>query len=407
MKQVILFAPQFDDALCNVVAAAIAQLMKQKKVPNIMLVQLALVNELDKFTYHDLSIMSRATIFDYSKVKSFQLLLAKESGMDLSNDPAFKTMGADAYFQFKSADDILDLCAGCFRTFTLAKDFCLIQDYEGVADTKALAQNLQNVKEEWETIKAKANRSSLDMTKEYMTAQLHYVRLTGKIGRIRVGGDANVEKSFLYDVAEDAIFACKSAWNDGTIRGLNLTTLSVIRNLLGKIGETDAANEKEIRERYILRQVYTSLYEAFKSASLAVLENKYQDGNKTAEAIIAKCEEDKKGYNLVSDEYEYIDNPTVINSVTTDIEILKSVVSILTTIMSSSQMVTFNKTYDKNLAKAIQKEEDMEDARDLTRAKTLGIVDGIMSASGPENPRMSAFVAGELHNIIRELRSDE
>lgn len=378
-KQVLIFAPYFDDVLCNVIGSAISELSRKNQVPNIMLVQLALTTELDKFTYKDLSIMSRAVIFDYSKVKAYQLLYAQAEGMDISNDPSYKAMGAEAYFQFKSPLDVIALCAGHFRTFTLAKDFCLLQDYEGVADQKELETNFLAVKEEWEEMKAKANRSTTDLTKEYMTAQLHYIRLTGKIGKISIGGDSTMEKSFKYDVAEDAIFACKAAWNDGIIRGLNLTTLGVVSSLSDRIKNSlnSATNDKEVDRRYILSAVYESLYQAFRSASIAVLDNKYQDNGQTADKILSKCEKMKVGFNLVTDEYEDMNHPTIINSVTTDIEILKSAISILTTTMSSSQMVTINKMYDKGLSDAIRKAEELEDKKNLARAATLGFLDAI------------------------------
>jgi hypothetical protein len=81
--------------------------------------------------------------------------------------------------------------------------------------------------------------------------------------------------------------------------------------------------------------------DAFLESYYHVLSNSYFNEDQVNE-VINKCLNGEFFYNLKKHEYERIDETNVINSVDTDIQILRSVVSIIGIIATSNQMITLN-----------------------------------------------------------------
>lgn len=383
-KSVLIFATHFDDTLCNIITTNIRQQAQRGMVPNIILVQYSLTTELDKGTLRDLSYMTNAQIFDYGKARAFRLIVAKQKGEDIKTTVDDTLAGAQAY-TYETTQALLEDCCGHISTLILNDNFCIIKDWERFGDAKLFAAEKEKARLAYEKAKRTAEFGASELNKDYLNAQLRHIRLSGKMGRIYIGGPSNTEKRYLYDVVEDVIFGCKSAYEHGTIRGMNLLTLSILKDMHTK------------EESQILKDVYGMFYDAFYDVTLCVMKNKYHvldkpikcniPGGCSSEAemkpaeIIEYAIEHGFGFNLISDSFEDSkEGFSVINPVNTDIEIIKSAVGVLSTVMSSSQMITINRRFDRGMSKQIQRNEELETLKKNAESTMAGQLNALSSA---------------------------
>ena len=66
------------------------------------------------------------------------------------------------------------------------------------------------------------------------------------------------------------------------------------------------------------------------------------------------------GFNIVTEKFEKVGSFSVINSILSDIEVLKACVSILTYVLTSNQLVSVNRVYDTAAKKKILENETRE-----------------------------------------------
>lgn len=159
------------------------------------------------------------------------------------------------------------------------------------------------------------------ITSELYDLKQRVSKLKGIMGIISVGGYSTMEKTALFDLVEDAVKACESAYNYGYNMGGNLIIPKVI-------GELEAADE-------IDQKIYELLDEAFCNVFKYVLRNKFTDEDEI-EHLVTKSIKDGKTYNLITDKFD----ENVINSCLTDIEILKATTSIISLLVSSNQYLS-------------------------------------------------------------------
>jgi chaperonin GroEL len=207
------------------------------------------------------------------------------------------------------------------------------------------------------------NKNLSIVTTELYEMKQRVSKLYGKMGIINVGGGSSLEKTSNYDLVDDAVKACESAFNYGYNIGGNLIIPIAIDNLASKISNSD--HEKLI---------YDLLSEAFKEVFYKVIENKYNativEGteeiasypklslkdriinfifrntimededyiyeNDEINDIVDSCINDETCYDLINDEF----TDKIINSCQTDIEILKAATSIVSLLISSNQYIT-------------------------------------------------------------------
>ena len=174
-------------------------------------------------------------------------------------------------------------------------------------------------------------------------------KLKGSMGIIHVGGYSTLEKKANYDLVEDAIKACESAYKHGFNCGGNLIIPKTIDSIMSDFDHPLSNNEK---------CVYELIYNAFINVYSTVIRNKFTyESGEFIETIINKClyegeNEDIKSrengpvcYDLITDKYV----STIINSCITDIEILKATVSIVSLLISSNQYISIlNKSDMRN-----------------------------------------------------------
>lgn len=148
--------------------------------------------------------------------------------------------------------------------------------------------------------------------------------LEQKLVTIYVGGNSEHQRKTNKTLMEDAVAACKSALKHGYVIGGNLAIPIVISQIL----QTEKISEKE---KMYLRLISDAFIEVYAT----VLRNGIGDEEKIAE-VVEKSLQDEAIYNLIDDSYT---TTKVINSVETEIEILKNVTSIISLILTSNQFI--------------------------------------------------------------------
>ena len=167
-------------------------------------------------------------------------------------------------------------------------------------------------------------------------------KLKCHMGIINVGGNSELEKAANYDLVEDAVKACESAFNFGYNIGGSL----VIPQTILRIDDEDEISEIEMKYGNTLyNDVLDAIYGAFVSVYETVIRNKYKYEDDKVLDILANTEMNgyTKCYNLITDEF----TTDVINSCETDIEILKASISIISLLMSSNQYITITTPDEK------------------------------------------------------------
>jgi len=165
--------------------------------------------------------------------------------------------------------------------------------------------------------------------------------LTDSTAIIHVGGKSLTERMTRERLIEDAIFASKSAIKYGVIPGGNIMIPRILRkskitDLLTKYSYIPVDNLEEFFNSF-LKLVELAFLESYAN----VLNNSYFS-EVEVEGVIEKCLREDKFYNLKLHKYEDILETGVINSVDTDIQIMRSVVSIIGILATSNQFITLN-----------------------------------------------------------------
>ena len=158
------------------------------------------------------------------------------------------------------------------------------------------------------------------------------MKLKCAMGVIYVGGNSTLEKTANYDLVEDAVKACESAFTHGYNCGGSLIVPAAVSEIL--TGATLTTDDEF--------KMFTMIMNAFKTVFKIVLNNRYTDPEvDNTDSIIENCLQDPANpvcYDLTSETY----TDTIINSCETDVEILKAVASIISLLISSNQYITIN-----------------------------------------------------------------
>ena len=182
------------------------------------------------------------------------------------------------------------------------------------------------------------------LTIDLIQAKDRVSKLKCKMGYIHVGGNSEIAKKANYDLVEDAVKACESAYKYGYNNGQNLAIIKASLDILKEMGEVDENNKDEM----IKRVICNSIIDAFTGVILRIFANKYskitQDDVKEIINRIKKCIDDNTAYDLYEEKY----STDIINSCMTDIEILKSVSSMVALLLSSNQMVSISRYSELN-----------------------------------------------------------
>lgn len=156
--------------------------------------------------------------------------------------------------------------------------------------------------------------------------------LKGKVATLFVAGQTDRERKSRRYLIEDSVSAVRSALKYGYVPGGNLAPLHVITNHLED-------NTLDDTNRAILTLLQGSIAQVY----VSVLENaNYFDKEATNDTKVNKVVEfasNKTIFNLKTSEVEKFEETNIINSVETDIRILRAIVSIVSLLAMSNQYI--------------------------------------------------------------------
>lgn len=381
----IIFAPHFDDVILNVLGTSMESLRQQNKIPNIMLAQIPLSMQIHKDYLDDLVLLTNAQIIDYGKVRAFNIL---KNGQMSSDEKIEDSLLQVPSYDFESPQEVISTCLGRTNKIIVGSDYALIQEYQSIVNKKVYDQTIKEVSDKFHKIKEKTEKDGNNhLTKEYMDIFQHYTKLTGNMGVIKVGGDSVLEKLCTKDSINDAVFSCKSAFENGYVRGLNLSTLNVIDEYL---------NTKDIIHSEIEEDIIKIIREVFFELSLKVLENK---NPKNARMIIGKVLDNKAfseykigtyldnngilnhaidneyGFDLIQNQFMKDKDCWIVNSVMTDITVLQGIRSIIVVLLTSNQFLSINRAYDRTMGEKQRKDTIINMEKDKWTAVAKSIVE--------------------------------
>lgn len=168
------------------------------------------------------------------------------------------------------------------------------------------------------------------VTDETFKLKQRISKLKCLMGSISVGGNSELEKNANFDLVEDAVKACESAYNYGYNIGQNLAiTRSINRIMINDEYLNTHLSDNEIE---ILRVIAKS----FRNVLRRVMENKRPVDITTVDEVISKGVQDNVCLDLITEKY----TKNIINSCRTDIEILKATTSIVGLLLSSNQYIS-------------------------------------------------------------------
>jgi chaperonin GroEL (HSP60 family) len=148
--------------------------------------------------------------------------------------------------------------------------------------------------------------------------------LSCKSATIKIGGKSELERSMQNDSVDDAIKACSSAVKHGYYYGNNLAIFKALKEIQPKL------------EDPFEKKIGNALWETFCRVILTIHKNKNPDTTiDYVKSVINKSLEDEMCFDLTTEEY----NRDVINSIKTDIEIIKGSISLVGTLMSANQYI--------------------------------------------------------------------
>lgn len=163
--------------------------------------------------------------------------------------------------------------------------------------------------------------------------------LQSTLAVLYVGGKSEDSKDTDKYLLEDAVFACRSALNYGYIPGGNLVVPVVLTDKYDDVLAKLLVNTKFKKD--FIEKVLHAVRNAFLMSYVAVLNNCYYDIDE-CKTIAEKCVNEHVFFNLKEDVEESMDETHIINSAETDIEILKSAISIIGLMATSNQFISIS-----------------------------------------------------------------
>lgn len=170
--------------------------------------------------------------------------------------------------------------------------------------------------------------------KEFFYAKERLSRISCQSATIYVGGNSELEKSMNNDALDDAIKACQSTVQYGYTNGNNLAIFNAIA--LAKDENSDLPDTLKLTDPMDLK-IVDMISDAFKLVLLNIYQNWSEDiTERWIENMIHISLKDDVCFDMEAEEY----SEHVINSVRTDIEILRGAISIIGVIMSANQYIS-------------------------------------------------------------------
>lgn len=185
-------------------------------------------------------------------------------------------------------------------------------------------------------------KSSEDTAREYMLKN-RKSDLENTTVIFHVGGRTFEEQKSRERLIEDAIFASKSAINYGYIVGGNITIPRIIERKRSELASMLMGRFQYLDRDIGFFEYFVDLIEdAFLQSYRTVLENSKIMSEEKIDGIIDHVLRGDEFYNLKLHRFEKDDDTSVINSTDTDLQIMKSTISIIGLLATSNQVITLN-----------------------------------------------------------------
>lgn len=299
-KPLVLIAKGFDNAFCTFLQLNIAN----NKIP-LLAVELATENKKNQDRLKDLALNLGCDVY------------RKGQGEVL-----------DEYTGFEA--DRLGSCKKVLCTDT----FCRL--IEGKGDKELIQERVDSLLAQLD--EKTRNETFIDQEEEIFYLRKRVASLQNSMAVLYVGGASEDAKETDKYLLEDAVFACRSALNHGYIAGGNLIIPTLIND--NKRAIVNILVENLDQDKEFVEDVVKSIKKAFLESFTAVLNNRFQESK--SHKIVDQCVDEHQIYNLKKERFEDMDNTPIINSAETDIEILKSAISIIGLLATSNQFIRVN-----------------------------------------------------------------
>ena len=338
----VLLAPYFDDIVCSIIQGHADEMRRQGRIPNVMLVQIPTSLNMHQLAITDISILSNSLVFTETLAKVYNTLFHNatvEKEEDIIKD---SVMDLPQFAKYKYPQMIIEDVSGTIKSAIFEQNEGFIQDYEEYYNKDRFDALIREVTEAYEKKKAKAIKTINGLLdKDFLFTQLRYTKLMGNSGIIKVGGISDIQKRCDKDSLDDAVLACRSAFENGYVRGMCLEIIDACEDAIDP-------HQNELDE--VTTHIYNAILYSFSTVFRTVIYNKIGKDKATAMKIMNECLGTNSVYNLRTETFDKPGEWTVINSVQTDIEILTAMSSILTTIMTSNQFLTMNRSCDMKVS---------------------------------------------------------
>lgn len=293
-RRLVVICPYYDQFLLDQIKHEVNMYIKSNHLPPIVYTNLSLLSNHSRIEFNDFAVFTGGNV-----IKEDVVFNIKDGKFNLD-----EYLGRVGHISIGEKNTIIT--GFDYRNDTLYK--VLIDDANAALKTK-IEENIElNI----------VNTDEFELKKRVS-------KLTGIMSTIYVGGHTPLEKLANYDLVEDAVKACESAYKYGINIGCNLA----IPLAIDKLEFEDVVTER----------LYGLIRNAFVDVYRTLLKNKYsaEDDESEVEEIIQTSIDRRQCFNLVSSDYT---SDKIINPCYTDIEILKATTSIIGLLMSSNQYIS-------------------------------------------------------------------
>lgn len=334
-KKLVVIAPAYDTFLLNYLKGEIRREYQANGRLGIVYCTTSIISKMSANLYNDFSIICGATIISETQV---------------ANDLLGETRSDNTTATPETIGDYI----GYADKWAIGPKTTLIQGFP--QRNEAMYKKIK-LDAELSYAKAREKMEKVDIGDiSAMEHKLRLSKLNCSMGIIRVGGKSTLEKKATYDLVDDAVRACESAYTYGYNVGGNVAIITAANELYkhcaksseyGRSNEFVFEDQRWVFDRYS-GQIFKCILDAFKNTLACVIGNKYNsvtDSEKICAIIDEVIRNNTDGvqvcYDLTTDGL----TPDIINSCKTDIEILRGALSIVNLINTSNQYISIQ-THD-------------------------------------------------------------
>lgn len=355
-KPLVIMAPGFQNDFVGAIHAA-NQKHQQMGLPpvNLFMVQVWTKYQVDKFMYDDMRCILGAQIINKESNQDMSDMLTDLRDMLLTKVEK-DAKESDEDFAVRKASIMENRKSMISAAFAFASQFAGTCDKLTVNDKRVVVEkehqgNQKTIDERIERLKGELDRlikkcDSLNMIlKDVADYRVRISKLACNSAVIRVGGYGDADLKATKDALDDAISACRAAYEYGTVTGGNYHIINIIDQILGC--------DMSPLEAYF----YNMISDAFMSCIYVICGNYYEDNLRNV-----KCEAYKEEFSeedLLTRINHCIDKDIAYNILTgkPDATMVEPVISSIEILKGCMRLVKLTATTSQYLYRAYNTEE--------------------------------------------------